>query len=1405
MDSTNPFQPWATDDSAKNVKTERELVDDAKLHRENVNHPKHRQTASYNKESVAVPSNAPGSSSATASGGEAAPEGESKMDSSKIASIQQIVENTLSQEGRQRVTQLLEAVEALSGAERLLLYLRLPTGVPLHDPLKQPINPLGSRAELQQTVTWIQTHLEVDPDVSLPKQDVYDEYIAHCMSSNMKPLSTADFGKVMKQVYPTVRPRRLGTRGNSRYCYAGLRKKIKLEVPQLPDLGESSKICLEPFAPSRETERIVCDWAESKLGIKFANISELSRHLASAGTQLAPPGPASASPPPQLVQPHAPADDTTSRQLIKHLKRKIQTQGTPGRPKKNKGQDVSGESPPSTSYASHHQPMKHESEVLPDMSYGYGQAAYVPVYDVRPPLAQYVPPPRAHPPHGPLAQHGPLPPHVSHAPHPPHTPHPPHVPSAPHPAIPMHDYRPDPYVFEPSYAPRDLTRPADTTHNLPINLSSDASLDLSTERTDWQRRRPPEPPPARLALPGKKLILETYHSETRASSPRSSQTDTRSHHVTEDFPRTEYLPKKMRAAEILGGKIAAARQALAGPPAPTAIAGPAGLSGASGLPGPAGLSGPGGLSGSVGPPTSDPACSSAPAPADAPVRPEVAFLEDPKNLTSRSKSTAAALAREEQEAASPTRSVKAPTSKSEQLRNKLRKSSGRASGPSPDRAGSPDRTVTPDSCCGLDGINIRTGMICEEKHSEILNRERVISICNIDKHDLDDYLNEGNSQEHEEELLQYFHHRANQSEAQANTSTSANTAAFLERGQDPHDDHSQGNSEKISQLRELLAKNLKNQSGSSSQNMQLNQESQLTQEKSNEPPLTKPTISEGAFKPLGPNDSEINGPTLPNQADLNSNKHAKSVPNQNGTSVPYANDSTTNQVPTNVGGPHLYNGHCHNEPQSPTTRTQQYDFVPISDGCHSPGNFHSKSPIGFGQRGQSPTKVGKPIIMGGSLQTSPISHSTAASPFVSPRNTPVPRSRLCPRPIPKHNGRKRRNPLQLGVTDPCSKQFAIPNDQKFMTKSVVCGAGKYCQPISAPPSPNILSQYKNHMYTCSSGMSNGANNLCLNFLPNAPFRDHVNGEQPLSADPLSSEVSQFFQESLVSYRSGTDTFRSQSVPLKQAIGNMGLLSYNNTPVGSVPPTPVPNEFCDFGSLVDTCTRETLDKIYDAIDSSNDVLTTSATQSILNSNDTLSNGCEPIPEHQILSDEQLTSIIPGGDDLLERTNQYNQSFTNDSATADNVEDFLKRANSIEFDLSELVTDKNKYYTSRSVPSTPLPYKRTAPNLQIDSRRSRELFAAENFSNASNGISSKSVPSTPQFAEDRSVFSYSNRDFLINGNSVCGSTQLHETVVENDQGLTSPLHDMLREDILVEPLTPALLADLDKMDATPYVDL
>lgn len=60
----------------------------------------------------------------------------------------------------------------------------------------------------------------------------------YCNANKIKPLSQADFGKVMKQVYPKVRARRLGTRGNSRYCYSGLKRRHKLDTPVLPDLAD---------------------------------------------------------------------------------------------------------------------------------------------------------------------------------------------------------------------------------------------------------------------------------------------------------------------------------------------------------------------------------------------------------------------------------------------------------------------------------------------------------------------------------------------------------------------------------------------------------------------------------------------------------------------------------------------------------------------------------------------------------------------------------------------------------------------------------------------------------------------------------------------------------------------------------------------------------------------------------------------------------------------------------------------------------------------------------------------------------------------------------------------------------------------------------------------------------------
>lgn len=86
----------------------------------------------------------------------------------------------VSDESKSRVQEIFLQVEQLKIEEKLLLYLKLPSSLMnpsgTVDPLRQPLNPLGNRYEIHQTIMWIKTHLEEDPDVSLPKQEVYDEY-----------------------------------------------------------------------------------------------------------------------------------------------------------------------------------------------------------------------------------------------------------------------------------------------------------------------------------------------------------------------------------------------------------------------------------------------------------------------------------------------------------------------------------------------------------------------------------------------------------------------------------------------------------------------------------------------------------------------------------------------------------------------------------------------------------------------------------------------------------------------------------------------------------------------------------------------------------------------------------------------------------------------------------------------------------------------------------------------------------------------------------------------------------------------------------------------------------------------------------------------------------------------------
>ncbi|XP_055850134.1 uncharacterized protein LOC129914774 [Episyrphus balteatus] len=208
-------------------------------------------------------------------------------DEEKLRKVQAVVESGIGDHAKQQILQILDRISTLKPVERLLLYLRMPGESPDSDPLRQPQNPLGTRSEINHTINWVRSHLEHDPKVSIPKQDVYNDYLAYCERLDIKPLSTADFGKVMKQVFPEIRPRRLGTRGHSRYCYAAMRKTTKLIPPQLPMLGKgggevpdlgSSEIETDTTTDSWNTVRT---WAEGLFSLKFESMKDLAEHIKS--------------------------------------------------------------------------------------------------------------------------------------------------------------------------------------------------------------------------------------------------------------------------------------------------------------------------------------------------------------------------------------------------------------------------------------------------------------------------------------------------------------------------------------------------------------------------------------------------------------------------------------------------------------------------------------------------------------------------------------------------------------------------------------------------------------------------------------------------------------------------------------------------------------------------------------------------------------------------------------------------------------------------------------------------------------------------------------------------------------------------------------------------------------------
>ncbi|KAM4629721.1 DNA-binding protein RFX2 isoform 2-T2 [Polymixia lowei] len=72
---------------------------------------------------------------------------------------------------------------------------------------------------------WLLDNYETTEGVSLPRCSMYNHYLRHCQEQKLDPVNAASFGKLIRSVFMGLRTRRLGTRGNSKYHYYGIRLK----------------------------------------------------------------------------------------------------------------------------------------------------------------------------------------------------------------------------------------------------------------------------------------------------------------------------------------------------------------------------------------------------------------------------------------------------------------------------------------------------------------------------------------------------------------------------------------------------------------------------------------------------------------------------------------------------------------------------------------------------------------------------------------------------------------------------------------------------------------------------------------------------------------------------------------------------------------------------------------------------------------------------------------------------------------------------------------------------------------------------------------------------------------------------------------------------------------------------
>lgn len=89
-----------------------------------------------------------------------------------------------------------------------------------------PVSKEVQELRVRNLMGWLMSRYEANQETSVPRSAVFAQYEIHCTEQLWDAVNPATFGKVIRAVFPDLKTRRLGMRGQSKYHYFGIKPRM---------------------------------------------------------------------------------------------------------------------------------------------------------------------------------------------------------------------------------------------------------------------------------------------------------------------------------------------------------------------------------------------------------------------------------------------------------------------------------------------------------------------------------------------------------------------------------------------------------------------------------------------------------------------------------------------------------------------------------------------------------------------------------------------------------------------------------------------------------------------------------------------------------------------------------------------------------------------------------------------------------------------------------------------------------------------------------------------------------------------------------------------------------------------------------------------------------------------------